>query len=123
MAEYQDPTIIHQVGIMLMFTFYSKCYNIHFIESTTNCLKLFLKLIDLIRSELKQQDSFWKDQLEKERKNWNSSSQGVEQAQADFELQKETFQKTLRTLKVSAATLNLLYVICKYISHKYRSFQ
>jgi hypothetical protein len=57
--------------------------------------------IDLIRSELKQQESFWKDQLEKERLNWNAtSSQDVEQAKAEFEVQKETFQKTMRALKV-----------------------
>ena len=59
-----------------------------------------LLFLDLIRSELKQQESFWKEQLEKEKENWKSASEGVEQAQAQFAFQRETFQKTLRNLKV-----------------------
>ena len=49
---------------------------------------------------MKQQESFWKEQIEKEKENWKSASEGVEQAQAQFAFQRETFQKTLRNLKV-----------------------
>jgi hypothetical protein len=61
-------------------------------EKVKNCKTVFATTLapqpaDLIRSELKQQESFWKEQLEKERENLKSAAEKLDKARTDLQVQ------------------------------------